>query len=374
MTAQRIITVALGDRSYDIAIGHDTLSDIGSHARRFQPSQCAVVTDETVAGLHLNAVRASFAAAGLPAKEIILPPGEATKSFDHLARLCDALLDHRLERDDLVIALGGGVIGDLAGFAAAIFKRGVTLIQVPTTLLAQVDSSIGGKTGINARQGKNLIGAFHQPSFVLIDTAVLDTLDRRQLCAGYAEVVKYGLLGDAGFFSWLEQNGAGLLDGDQKARIHAIEQSCKMKAAIVAEDEHERGRRALLNLGHTFGHALEAWAGYSATLLHGEAVAIGMVLAFEISEELGYCASGAAERIVNHLKSVGLPVSISDIAKDARGRAPKADELIALMGQDKKAKSGKLSFVLARAIGETFTTDAIETARLHGFLEKRCAI
>ena len=369
----RIVTVPLAARSYDIAIGSGNLCELGAAMKRLAPSRCAIVTDEAVARLHLHPAQASLAGAGIPNAEIVLPQGEATKSFAHLIELCDMLLDQGLERGDVVIALGGGVIGDLAGFAASILKRGVRLVQVPTTLLAQVDSSIGGKTGINTRHGKNLIGTFHQPSFVLIDADVLDTLDARELRAGYAEVVKYGLLGDAAFFGWLEQNGGGVLSGDTGARLHAIEQCCRAKAAIVAEDEKENGRRALLNLGHTFGHALEAWAGYSSKLLHGEAVAIGMVLAFEMSEELGVCPAGAAARVAAHLSAVGLAVRIADMAARTGGALPTARELNALMAQDKKVKAGRLAFILVRSIGEAFTSDVVAPEGLLSFLEARCA-
>jgi 3-dehydroquinate synthase len=372
ISATHTVTVPLGERSYDIEIDSGNLGRIGALAKALGPSRCAIVTDETIAGLHLAAVRDSVAAAGLTASEVILPSGEATKGYAQLIHLCDELLDRKLERGDIVIALGGGVIGDLAGFAASIVKRGVRLVQIPTTLLAQVDSSIGGKTGINTRHGKNLVGTFHQPSFVLIDTGVLDTLDARQLRSGYAEVVKYGLLGDATFFAWLETNGQRIFDGDQAARAPAIRQCCQAKAVIVAEDEKEHGRRALLNLGHTFGHALEAWAGYSATLLHGEAVSIGMVLALEMSEEMGLCGDGRAERAAAHLASAGLPVRIGELAGRTGGSLPTAHELISLMGQDKKAKGGKLSFILARDIGDTFSTDTVEPDLLLRFLEARC--
>ncbi|NJM36262.1 MAG: 3-dehydroquinate synthase, partial [Rhodomicrobium sp.] len=276
----QIVHVPLGARSYDIVIGAGTMARLGEMAKSLNVRRCAIVSDETVAGLYLPAARNALQASGLEAGEAVLPRGEATKSFAHLMELCDRLLDLELERGDAVITLGGGVIGDLAGFAASILKRGMRLIQVPTTLLAQVDSSVGGKTGINTRHGKNLIGTFYQPNVVLIDTAVLKTLDPRELRAGYAEIVKYGLLGDAAFFGWLEANAPAIFEGEEAARLYAIEKSCLAKAAIVAEDERESGRRALLNLGHTFGHALEAWAGYSSALLHGEAVAIGMALAF----------------------------------------------------------------------------------------------
>jgi 3-dehydroquinate synthase len=370
-----IVPVTLGSRSYDIAIGPGLIASAGDAVKRLAPSaRCAVVTDETVAPLHLAGMATGLKAAGVEFDKIILPAGESTKSFTHLATLCDALLDRRLERGDIVIALGGGVIGDLAGFAASILKRGVRLVQIPTTLLAQVDSSIGGKTGINTRHGKNLIGSFHQPSLVLIDIDVLDTLDTRELRSGYAEVAKYGLLGDAGFFAWLETNASGIFAGDQAARLHAIERCCRAKAEIVAEDEKEHGRRALLNLGHTFGHALEAWAGYSARLLHGEAVAIGMVLAFEMSEEMGLCQPGAAARAAAHLRTAGLPVRIADMAAMTGGALPPAEELAALMLQDKKATAGRLSFVLVRGIGDAFVSDAVDPDALLAFLRARCAV
>ena len=372
-SAVRIVPVALGSRSYDIAIGPGMIAAAGDAVKRLAPTaRCAVVTDETVSRLHLPALTSGFASAGTSLDEIIIPAGEASKSFTHIVQLCDTLLDLRLDRGDIVIALGGGVIGDLAGFAASILKRGVRLVQIPTTLLAQVDSSIGGKTGINTRHGKNLIGTFHQPSLVLIDTGVLDTLDTREMRSGYAEVAKYGLLGDAAFFDWLEAHWAGIFEGDAAARLHAIERCCRSKAEIVAEDETERGRRALLNLGHTFGHALEAWAGYSARLLHGEAVAIGMVLAFEMSEEMQLCEPGAAARAAAHLQMAGLPVRIADMTAKTGGPLPRAEELVALMKQDKKATAGRLSFVLVRGIGDAFVSDAVEPDRLLAFLAARC--
>jgi 3-dehydroquinate synthase len=369
----RIVPVALGSRSYDIAIGPGLIAAAGDAVKRLAPSaRCAVVTDDTVARLHLPQLASGFASAGVALDEIIIPAGEASKSFTHLVQLCDTLLDRQLDRGDIVIALGGGVIGDLAGFAASILKRGVRLVQIPTTLLAQVDSSIGGKTGINTRHGKNLIGSFHQPSLVLIDTDVLDTLDARELRSGYAEVAKYGLLGDAAFFDWLEEHWAGIFNGDAPARLHATERCCRAKAEIVAEDERETGRRALLNLGHTFGHALEAWAGYSARLLHGEAVSIGMVLAFEISEQMELCAPGAAARAAAHLQMAGLPVRIADMAAITGGVLPRAQELVALMMQDKKATAGRLSFVLVRGIGDAFVSEAVDPDRLLGFLQAAC--
>jgi 3-dehydroquinate synthase len=370
-TAQTV-HVELGERSYDLRIGAGNLALIGEDVKALGPSRVAIVTDETVGRLYLDAVRSSLEAAGLPAHHVVLPPGEATKSFERLMGLCNELLDLKLERGDVVIALGGGVIGDLAGFAASIVKRGVRLVQIPTTLLAQVDSSIGGKTGINTRHGKNLIGSFYQPAFVLIDTDVLKSLNTNELRAGYAEVVKYGLLGDAPFYEWLEQNGLSLLRGDPATQIQAIARCCQAKAEIVAEDEKEHGRRALLNLGHTFGHALEAWAGYSAKLLHGEAVSIGMALAFQMSEEMGLCPEGRSERVIAHLRAAGLPVRITDLAERTGGSLPDAGQLMDLMTQDKKAKGGKVPFILVREIGDAFVTNAVEPDQLRRFLDERC--
>jgi len=297
---------------------------------------------------------------------IVLPPGESSKSFTQLAALCDRLLAAGIERRDRIIALGGGVIGDLAGFAAAILRRGVDFIQMPTSLLAQVDSSVGGKTGINSAHGKNLIGAFHQPVAVITDISLLDTLPERELAAGYAEVAKYGLLGDRDFFEWLEGGAAAIMRGDSQARIHAIRKSCEAKARIVAEDETETGVRALLNLGHTFGHALEAATGYSQRLLHGEGVAIGMVQAFRFSERRGLCAPGTAERVARHLGSAGLPVHASEIP----GVLPPPSALLDFMRQDKKAQAGKLTFILARGIGEAFIARDVADADVIEFLNE----
>jgi len=345
------VHVDLAGRGYDIHIGPGLIARAGGLigpllARPFT----VIVTDETVAGLHLEPLKAGLAGAGIQAEAIVLPPGEATKSMARLTQVVERLLELKVERDDLVIALGGGVIGDLAGFAAAVLRRGVDFVQVPTSLLAQVDSSVGGKTGVNSAHGKNLIGAFHQPRLVLADTDVLDTLPPRDFLAGYGEVVKYGLLGDAGFFEWLEENGPAMRDGDRAARIHAVRRSCEMKAEIVARDEHERGDRALLNLGHTFGHALEAATGYSARLLHGEGVAIGTVLAFEASARMGLCAQECPSRIRAHLAAMGMKKDLSDI----EGGLPDVDALMDLMGQDKKVQQGRLTFILARGIGEAF--------------------
>ena len=345
------VAVSLGRRSYDIAIGEDLLSHAGAIvAPLLKRPMTAIVTDENVAKAHLAALQEALDAAGIDSTAIIMPPGEATKSYKHLAELCDKLLTAGIERRDRIIAFGGGVIGDLAGFAAAILRRGVDFIQIPTTLLSQVDSSVGGKTGINSPHGKNLIGAFHQPLVVIADIGLLDTLPRRELAAGYAEVAKYGLLGDAGFFEWLEGSASLIMRGDAQARIHAIRKSCEAKAKIVAEDETETGVRALLNLGHTFGHALEAATGYSQRLLHGEGVSIGMVQAFRFSERRKLCPAGTSDRVARHLKSIGLPVHASEIP----GALPPPAALLDIMRQDKKAEAGRLTFILVHGLGEAF--------------------
>lgn len=363
--AARTVHVPLGDRAYDVLIGPDLMAETGRLiAARLGKAKCGIVTDENVAKYHLPALEASLRAEGRHKGSIVLPAGEPTKSFRELGPLCENLLMMGLERGDLVVAFGGGVIGDLAGFAAGLLRRGVRFVQIPTTLLAQVDSSVGGKTGINTPQGKNLIGVFHQPSLVVADTDVLKTLPPREMRAGYAEVVKYGLLGDAGFFTWLEQAHEGIFSFDQETLVTAIETSVKAKAAIVARDEHENGDRALLNLGHTFGHALEAWTGYSDRLLHGEGVAIGMCLAFRFSEHLGLCPNGTAERVSRHIAAVGLPTRISDIP----GGPAEADELVRLMGQDKKVRDGRLTFILVRGIGEAFVSRDVDEASVRAFL------
>ena len=325
--AVRTVKVPLGERAYDVLIGPGLLARSGEIiAERLAGARCAVVTDENVARHHLPALQAALEQAGLFAGAIVLKPGEATKSFRVLEPLSERLLELGLERGDLVVALGGGVIGDLAGFAAAILRRGVRFVQIPTSLLAQVDSSVGGKTGIDTPQGKNLIGAFHQPSLVIADTATLHTLPPREMRAGYAEVAKYGLLGDAAFFAWLEQNWQAVFAFEPGPLAQAIETSVQAKAGIVARDETEQGERALLNLGHTFGHALEAWCGYSDRLLHGEAIAIGMCLAFRFSEAMGYAAAADGERVAAHFAAVGLPTRIADIpgsrSRRARAHAP----------------------------------------------------
>lgn len=365
MLDRHIVNVALGDRSYDIAIGDGLLAEAGGIIKPFlHRPYTAVVTDENVAAAHLSALQASLQASGIASTVIVLPAGESTKSFHHLQSLCDRILAAGIERRDPIIALGGGVIGDLAGFAAAITRRGIAFIQIPTSLLAQVDSSVGGKTGINSPHGKNLIGAFHQPLAVIADTALLDTLPDRQLAAGYAEVAKYGLLGDADFFEWLEGAAPLIMRGDRQARIHAIKRSCEAKAGVVAVDEHETGMRALLNLGHTFGHALEAATGYSQQLLHGEAVAIGMVQAFSFSAKLKLCDPSLAQRVASHLRSVGLPTRMQDIP----AVLPPPERLVEIMRQDKKAQGGKLTFILVRGIGEAFVARDVHETDVLQFL------
>jgi len=363
----KIVTVALGERAYDIVIGRNQIAALGARAAALKPgAKAAIVTDDAVAGLHLKAAEAALAAHGMATTPIIVEAGEATKSFAGFECVCEALIAARVERGDLVVALGGGVVGDLAGFAAATVRRGLDYVQVPTTLLAQVDSAVGGKTAINSRHGKNLVGAFHQPILVVADTSVLDTLPLRQFRAGYAEIAKYGLLGDAGFFAWLEANAREVFAGGA-AREHAIATSCRMKAAIVARDEREAGDRALLNLGHTFGHALEAAAGFSDRLLHGEAVALGMVLAAEFSARLGMLAPAAVGRATRHLAGAGLPVSFADVA----GGVPDADRLMELMLQDKKVKRGTLTFVLLRDIGAAYISHDVDPALLRAFLAEK---
>jgi 3-dehydroquinate synthase len=323
-----------------------------------------VVTDEHVAKLHLPSLIEILGKAGIDGRPIVMAPGEISKSFAGLERLSGDLLDMGIDRKGLVIALGGGVIGDLTGFAAGVLKRGVAFAQIPTTLLSQVDSSVGGKTAINARQGKNLIGLFHQPRIVIADTALLATLPRRELLAGYAEVAKYGALGDANFFEWLEVNGAKALAGDETAMVRCVAHSCRMKAEIVARDERETGDRALLNLGHTFGHALEAATGFSGRLIHGEAVAIGMALAFRLSVKLGLCPGQDAERFTRHLQAVGLPSAIGDIP----GARPDADELIGHMAHDKKVADGQLTFILLHGLGQAFVTRDVPLAAVKSVL------
>ena len=362
------VPVQLDHRSYEIFIGQNLIENAGALiAPHLTRPFVAIATDANVAKLHLAQLENSLQAQGIAFKSIILPAGEATKSYKYLAELCDGLLAAGVERRDVVVALGGGVIGDLTGFAASILRRGVNFIQIPTSLLAQVDSAVGGKTGINSPLGKNLIGAFHQPIAVLADLNVLGTLPKRQRAAGYAEIAKYGLLGDAKFFAWLDQNVETIIAGgnDISATAHAVRTSCEMKARIVAEDETETGVRALLNLGHTFGHALEAATGYSDRLLHGEAVSIGMVQAFGFSEQLGHCAKGTAKNVAKHLQRAGLPVHSSQIV----GNLPPPEKLVELMRQDKKAQAGKLTFILARAIGDSFVAKNVDDAEVIKFLK-----
>ena len=368
-----VVEVALGDRAYDIVIGRDVLGSLGTRVAALRPdARTAIVTDRSVAKHWLEKAEAALSQAGVATSHIIVEEGEGSKSYATLAQISEALIGARIERNDLVVALGGGVVGDLAGFAAAILRRGIDFVQVPTTLLAQVDSSVGGKTGINSPQGKNLIGAFHQPVLVIADTAVLDTLPARQFRAGYAEVAKYGVLGDAAFFGWLEKNHADILKGGA-AREHAIATSCRAKAAIVARDERERGDRALLNLGHTFGHALEAATGFSDRLFHGEGVAIGMVLAAEFSASLGMIRQSDAARIERHLAEAGLPTHLQDIAGFAQEGLADADGLMALMAQDKKVRRGKLTFILLEAIGRAVIANDVEPALVRDFLAAKLA-
>ncbi|MCP4617103.1 MAG: 3-dehydroquinate synthase [Bradyrhizobium sp.] len=367
------VDVALGDRAYDIVIGRDVLPTLGARIAAIRPGvRTAIVTDRTVARHWLKPAEASLAQAGIPTSSIVVEEGEGSKSYAGLEKVSEALIAAKIERNDLVIALGGGVVGDLAGFAAAILRRGVDFVQVPTSLLAQVDSSVGGKTGINSPQGKNLIGSFHQPILVIADTAVLDTLSLRQFRAGYAEVAKYGLLGDEAFFAWLEKNHGDVFSGGA-AREHAIATSCRAKAAIVARDERETGERALLNLGHTFGHALEAATGFSDRLFHGEGVAVGMVLAAEFSAQLGKISQDDAARIKHHLAAVGLPTRLQDIAGFAQEGLADADQLMALMAQDKKVKRGKLTFILLEAIGRAVIAPNVEPAPVRDFLQEKLA-
>jgi 3-dehydroquinate synthase len=364
------VDVDLGARSYAVRIGAGLLGAASAEiAPILRRPKLWVVTEENVAALHLRPLQAGLQAAGMTVSTLILPAGESTKGWPQFTRTVEWLLAEKVERRDLIIALGGGVIGDLVGFAAAVLRRGVRFVQIPTSLLAQVDSSVGGKTGINSVHGKNLIGAFHQPVLVLADTQVLQTLPLRDLLAGYGEVVKYGLLGDANFFSWLEQNGPALAARTPAILQEAVRHSVAMKAAIVARDETEEGERALLNLGHTFGHALEAATDYSARLLHGEGVAIGCALAFDLSARLGLCAQETPSRVRAHLVQMGMKANLSDIPGDL----PDADGLLALMAQDKKVQDGRLRFILARDIGQAFVTDAVDPAVVRALLKDALA-
>jgi len=369
-TEPTIVDVKLGSRSYGIVIGRGVVATLGARIAALRPGAKAfVVTDENVAGHVLPAVETVLDRAGIKNESVVVPPGESSKSFAVLERVCEAIIASRMERGDLVVALGGGVIGDLAGFAAAVVRRGLDYVQVPTTLLAQVDSSVGGKTAIDSSHGKNLIGAFHQPILVVADTALLDTLPAREFRAGYAELVKYGLLGDAAFFAWLEANWKDVFAGGE-ARDHAIAESCRAKAAIVARDERETGDRALLNLGHTFGHALEAACGYSDRLLHGEGVAVGMALAFDFSAtRQGLVSKAEAARAIRHLAAVGLPTRLRDIP----GTLPSLSQLMELIAQDKKIKRGMLTFILVRGIGAAFIETGVDEAEVRAFLSEKLA-
>jgi len=369
--SQARVKVELGARSYAILIGAGLIGEAAHHIRRLAPrAACAIVTDENVAKLHLPALEQALDAAFVRHSTVIVAPGEGSKSFAEYARVCNALIGAKLERGDMILALGGGVVGDLAGFAAATIRRGMRFIQLPTTLLAEVDSSVGGKTGINSPHGKNLIGAFHQPSLVLADTRALDTLPPREFRAGYAEVVKYGLIGDAGFFAWLEAHWRGVFEGGAE-RVHAIATSCKAKAAIVGRDEYEEGERALLNLGHTFGHALERITQYDGErLVHGEAVAIGMACAFRFSVRRGLCPAEDQARVEAHLFEVGLPVHLTGI----KGWNAGAEEIVDAMYQDKKVKHGALTFILARAIGDCFIEKTVEASEILGFLQDELSL
>jgi 3-dehydroquinate synthase len=368
---RRKVEVPLGARAYSILIGPGVIDEAGPEIARIAPgAKCAIVTDAHVAPLYLDRVTASLANAGLSATSIVCPPGEATKSYAEFARVSDALIEARIERRDVVVALGGGVVGDLTGFCAASLRRGVRFVQMPTTLLSQVDSSVGGKTGINSPHGKNLVGAFHQPSLVLADSSSLDTLSEREFRAGYAEVVKYGLIDDRSFFEFLEGRWREVFSGGA-ARAEAVATSCAAKARVVVADETEQGERALLNLGHTFGHAFESLTHYdSARLVHGEGVAIGMACAFRFSRQLGLCSGQDATRVEAHLKAVGLPTRIRDVS----GLEASAEEILTAMRQDKKVDRGRLTFILARGIGESFIARDVEEASVLAFLKDDLAL
>ncbi len=363
------IKVALGARSYDIVIGRGLLASLGARITALRPgAKVAIVTDETVARHHLAAAESALADSAVASSRVVVPAGEDSKAFRVFEQVCEAIIAARVERGDLVVALGGGVIGDLAGFAAAAVRRGLDYVQVPTTLLAQVDSSVGGKTAINSVHGKNLVGAFHQPILVVADTAVLDTLPVRQFRAGYAEIAKYGFIGDAAFFSWLEANWRDVFAGGA-ARERAIAVSCRAKAAIVERDERETGERALLNFGHTVGHALEAACGFSDRLLHGEAVAAGMALAFAFSARRGLLPVTEAERATRHLAEVGLPTRLKDIP----GERPSLNRLLDLIAQDKKVKRAMIILILARGIGAAFIETGVDQDDLRAFLAEKLA-
>jgi len=375
-TDTETVRVELAERAYDIFVGENVLATAADKIRTMTAGRklrAAVVSDETVAKLHLPTLTGALDAAGIDHQVLIVPVGEATKSFGQFENLVDGILAARIERGDIVIALGGGVVGDLAGFAAAVVRRGIDVVQAPTTLLAQVDSSIGGKTAINSPRGKNLVGVFHQPSLVLADIGVLEPLPMRDIKAGFAEVLKYGLINDADFFAWLESNGEALLSGDTGTRREAVIESCRSKSRIVAADEREGGVRALLNLGHTFGHALEAEMGYGDGILHGEAVGIGMRMAFDLSARLGLCPQADADRVYACLRKFGMAATVKDIPGHAQSGEWQAERLLHHMRQDKKVTGGQLTFVLARGIGEAFITREVAEADLVSALKQEIA-
>src|SRR5262249_9259482 len=372
MSSESRLRVELGPRSYDILIGSGLIGDAGRHIRAIGAKAGAIiVTDTHIAALHLPTLQAALHRAGITQHVVVLPAGEQTKDFTHLAELSEKILSRGVERSSILIALGGGVIGDLTGFTASVLLRGLDFVQIPTTLLAQVDSSVGGKTGINTPQGKNLVGTFHQPSLVLADIGLLATLPPREFPNGYVEAAKYGLLGDAAFFAWLERNWHAVRARESLALAHVVATSVQGKADIVSRDETETGDRMLLNLGHTFGHALEAWAGYSDRLLHGEAVAIGICLAFELSRELGLIDAANVAGVVRHLADAGLPTRIADVPGTQGAQGPDAATLTAIMGQDKKVRDGKLTFILVRGIGAAFVSRDVTAAMAQDFLARR---
>jgi 3-dehydroquinate synthase len=370
MSEPVVVPVALGDRSYDILIGPGLVARAGAEIARVLPgARAAIVTDENVAARHLPALQASLDEAGISHAPVVIPAGETSKSFGMLETAVRGILAAKLERRDLVIAFGGGVVGDLAGFAAGIARRGMPFVQMPTSLLAQVDSSVGGKTGINTPEGKNLVGVFYQPQLVLADTDVLQTLSPREFRAGYAEIAKYGLIDQPEFFSWLEENWNAVFAGGPEL-AHAIAVSCRAKAAVVARDEHETGDRALLNLGHTFGHALEGFVKYDpARLVHGEGVAIGMALAHRFSARMNLASPDDAARVEAHLKSVGLPTRIADMP----GEKPDAQTLMRFIAQDKKVSRGTLTFILTRGIGQSFIARDVPPSAVEAFLADEAA-
>jgi len=366
MSGAETLRVELGARSYDIVIGPGLLEEAGARMRPvLRQNRVVIVTDETVQRLHLARLESGLDAAAIAHQKVVLPPGEQTKDFRHFQKLAEDLLGLGIERRTTLVALGGGVVGDLTGFAAATVLRGVPYVQIPTTLLAQVDSSVGGKTAIDTIHGKNLVGAFYQPVLVLADVDALATLPRRELLAGYAEVVKYGLIRDPDFFAWLEANGPALVAGDAALRRDAVRRSCAAKATVVASDEREEGERALLNFGHTFGHALEAETGFGDALLHGEAVALGMRMAFDFSARLGLCAAAESARVRRHYAAVGLPLALADAGNLP---LPAPDALLRHMRHDKKVRDGKITLILARAIGDAFIKPEIPEAQIRDFL------